>query len=68
MLKAQGFTNLKNLSNICFVILTQSFSYSGLLEMLAERGVVFHMNDAIAEVQGENRRVWRYFSSAILYF
>ncbi|XP_057216958.1 apoptosis-inducing factor 3 [Triplophysa rosa] len=26
-------------------------------EMLAERGVVFHMNDAIAEVQGENRRV-----------
>uniref|UniRef100_A0A9J8B1T6 Apoptosis inducing factor mitochondria associated 5 n=1 Tax=Cyprinus carpio carpio TaxID=630221 RepID=A0A9J8B1T6_CYPCA len=25
--------------------------------MLEERGVMFHMNDAIAEVQGENRRV-----------
>ncbi|XP_056587724.1 apoptosis-inducing factor 3 [Triplophysa dalaica] len=25
--------------------------------MLAERGVVFHMNDAIVEVQGEDRRV-----------
>nr|XP_055036906.1 apoptosis-inducing factor 3 [Misgurnus anguillicaudatus] len=27
------------------------------MTMLEERGVVFHMNDAIAEVQGENRRV-----------
>ncbi|XP_065143502.1 apoptosis-inducing factor 3 [Paramisgurnus dabryanus] len=27
------------------------------MTMLEERGVVFHMNDAIAEVRGENRRV-----------
>lgn len=25
--------------------------------MLEERGVTFYMNDAVAEVQGENRRV-----------
>jgi len=26
-------------------------------EMLEERGVTFYMNDAVAEIQGENRRV-----------
>uniref|UniRef100_A0A672RRR8 Apoptosis-inducing factor 3-like n=1 Tax=Sinocyclocheilus grahami TaxID=75366 RepID=A0A672RRR8_SINGR len=31
--------------------------YDQILVMLEERGVTFYMNDAVAEVQGENRRV-----------
>lgn len=45
-------TNIKYVLNDYLLTLLCLF-----FKMLEERGVTFYMNDAVAEVQGENRRV-----------